>query len=103
MGWASNRIQHHSGSVYSCCSECYYFSNVACVASNTTNFSNISCGVCIAAVMSASKSCLDSGTSYCGHLGDIYSNVSCIERCPHFRGKFLLMGHSKVSLFQSVL
>ena len=48
-----------------------------------------------------------SGTLYCGHLGDlvkcpVYSGtpllwtprgpgeVSCIERCPHFRGKFPL-------------
>ena len=27
--------------------------------------------------------------------------VSCIERCPHFRGKFKAhLGHSKVSLIQ---
>ena len=40
---------------------------------------------------------------YCGHLGGP-SKVSCIERCPHFRGKFLFktaqFGHSKVSLVQ---
>ena len=47
-----------------------------------------------------------SGTLYCGHLGDlvkcpVYSGtpllwtpwgpgeVSCIEGCPHFRGKFI--------------
>ena len=47
---------------------------------------------------------------YCGHLGDlvkcpVYSGtslmwtpwgpgeVSCIERCPHFRGKFMLRKH----------
>ena len=29
---------------------------------------------------------------YCGHLGG-HSKVSCIERCPHFRGKFLLRKH----------
>ena len=43
---------------------------------------------------------------YCGHLGDL----SCIERCPHFRGKFTLRKYyfgtqqsvliSGVSLFQ---
>ena len=27
---------------------------------------------------------------YCGHLNWGPSNVSCIERCPHFRGKFIL-------------
>ena len=66
MGWASNRIQHHSG------------------------------GVCIAAVMSAtifSNFAFTVEPLYYGHLGDVYSKVSCIERCPHFRGKFLLMGH----------
>ena len=73
VGWASNRIQHHSGIVYSCCNECYYFSNVACVASKTTNFSNISWGVCIAAVMSASNVALTVEPLYCGHLGDIYT------------------------------
>ena len=57
-----------------------------------------------------------SGALYCGHLGDlvkcsVYSGtpllwtpwgpgeVSCIERCPHFRGK---LGHSKVSLLAEV-
>ena len=36
---------------------------------------------------------------YCGHLP---GEVSCIERCAHFRGKFILretiLGHSKVSI-----
>ena len=37
---------------------------------------------------------------YCGHLRDP-NKVSCIEMCPHFRGKFLAhLGHSKVSLVQ---
>ena len=61
---------------------------------------------------------------YCGHLGDlvecpVYSGitllrapwepgeVSCIERCPHFRGKFTLKkhssGHSEVSLIMRCL
>ena len=39
-----------------------------------------------------------------GHLGDLVK-VSCIERCPHFRGKCsyitkAYLRHSKVSLFQ---
>ena len=61
---------------------------------------------------------------YCGHLGDlvecpVYSGitllrapwepgeVSCIERCPHFRGKFTQkkhsLGHSEVSLIMRCL
>ena len=40
---------------------------------------------------------------YCGHLGDIASKVSSIERCPHFRGKFLLRKHIWKLTVQSVV
>ena len=37
----------------------------------------------------------------CGHLGDLVCKVSCIERCPQFRGKYKsYLGHSKASSIQ---
>ena len=44
---------------------------------------------------------------YCGHLARGLGEVSCTERCPHFRGKLIFkrsyLGHKKVSLIQRCL